>query len=190
MIHRVCQQCGQKYSSKPGRNKFFCSITCSNKGKGIERQKIVTRDNVMQWVTVDPATGCWNWNAGKNQFGYGMKAQNGKKQVAHRLVYSLLRGEPPKHLYGCHTCDNPSCCNPDHIFFGTCQDNMNDAKEKERLPQGMERSNSKLTDNRVREIRRLYAGGARLEDLASRYGVGRLTVYKAAVGETWKHVDR
>lgn len=169
---------------------MYCSKLCANRAKTTGRVVPVTKENLFStWVNVDHHTGCWNWKAGKNQYGYGMKRQDGKKWVAHRLVYSLLKGNPPDHLYACHTCDNPSCCNPDHIFFGTPQDNTTDAKQKGRVPKGSEHGNSKLTERDVSEIRRLYFSGIQPSVIATQYPVRPLHVTRIAKRRAWKHVD-
>lgn len=105
---------------------------------------------------VDGRTGCWVWQAALwNEDGYGTLGikENGKwKRVgAHRFSYEHYKGLIPKGLYVCHTCDNPSCVNPEHLFLGTQTDNMSDCKRKGRRPSfvGEKNPNSKLKSKDV-----------------------------------------
>ena len=84
--------------------------------------------------TVNPDNGCWEWNEGqaKHFFGYGVMRANGKNYLTHRLAYELRHGEIPAGMQVCHHCDNPRCCNPDHLFLGTGTDNQRDKKLKGR----------------------------------------------------------
>ncbi len=78
---------------------------------------------------------CWPWTAATNgEMGYGTLRRNGKKVPAHCISWELHHGKPfPEGMQGCHTCDNPPCVNPLHIFPGTQLDNIRDAAKKGRL---------------------------------------------------------
>ena len=78
---------------------------------------------------------CWQWDGAKTGHGYGVIGLGvGKKMImAHRLSYQLHLGEIPIDLLVCHTCDNPECCNPKHLFLGSYSDNMQDCKAKGRF---------------------------------------------------------
>lgn len=79
-------------------------------------------------MTKRTANGCFEWQGYRNAGGYGRYSQ----KLAHRLAYSFAKGDPG-NLTVCHTCDNPPCCNPDHLWLGTQQDNLRDAMVKGRL---------------------------------------------------------
>ena len=81
--------------------------------------------------TIDEETGCWNWDTSTG--GYGVFSTDKGSEIAHRWYWQYVNKRTlPKHLYVCHHCDNPSCVNPDHMFIGTAEDNMKDAKRKGR----------------------------------------------------------
>lgn len=88
------------------------------------------------WTKVDKAGAddCWPWTASKNGDGRGQFSFGGRRHMAPRIAWSLEHGEPfPEHLMACHSCDNPSCVNPRHIWPGTMRDNAIDAVRKGRV---------------------------------------------------------
>lgn len=84
----------------------------------------------MQWV--DASSGCWLWTGDKAKKGYGRLKIEGKRVYAHRAMWEEKVGAIPAGQLVCHTCDNPSCVRPDHLFLGTQFDNMGDASAKGR----------------------------------------------------------
>lgn len=90
------------------------------------------------WRKVDirEPTACWPWKSGLSDKGYGRLRILGHELIASRLALYLHTGEDPGELLACHTCDNPPCCNPAHLFKGTHADNTQDARQKGRFPTG------------------------------------------------------
>lgn len=84
--------------------------------------------------TVETATGCWIWQGfiHKPPRNYGETYCRGKKWRTHRLMYRLKHGPIPDGMLVMHTCDNPPCCNPDHLRLGTHLENMRECREKDR----------------------------------------------------------
>lgn len=131
--------------------------------------------------------GCWEW-VGSCVYGYGQLWHNGRLCRAHRYFYEQIYGPIPSGLHVCHKCDNPPCVNPDHLFLGTHSDNMADAAKKGFRPFGVgEQSHAaKLTEDDVREIRRLGVAGVRTGEIANSYPVGRAHISRIIKGQYWK----
>lgn len=85
------------------------------------------------WKHIVKGKHCWSWSGRVSGPGYGVVHITGTKRIgAHRLSWQIHRGEIPPGMFVCHRCDNPPCCNPDHLFLGTQTDNMRDASSKGR----------------------------------------------------------
>lgn len=134
--------------------------------------------------------GCHFWESGKSPLGYGNFYMRNTLYLAHRLAYELAYKVSPKDLCVCHSCDNPSCVNPKHLFLGTVKDNMLDKVRKGRSnpPTGTRQWKSKLDNKKVLKIRSLYLkANLSQEEIGKRYGIGQSNV-SYIINHTWKHV--
>jgi hypothetical protein len=158
---------------------------------------------------------CWEWQACSDIDGYGIFRLNNKNEKSHRFSFTLKYGEIINGLFVCHHCDNPSCVNPDHLFLGTHQDNVDDMVSKgrnltgdkhwaktnpEKLAKG-ERSASvkypglrkgenngcaKLSYEIADEIRNLYAtNNYFMRDFAEKHNVSISTINSILKNRTW-----
>lgn len=109
---------------------------------------------------------------------------------AHRLAYFLGHGADPMELQVCHACDFRRCCNPAHLFLGTCAENLRDCVEKGRMHPGSKNAAAKLTEAQVAEMRALLDSGEKQAAVARRFGVSTTAVWKIANGLKWKHVGQ
>jgi hypothetical protein len=90
------------------------------------------RERLLRRISIHPLTGCWEWQAGrKNKEGYGDFSIDGASKSAHRVSYKEFKGDPVGFVV-CHSCDNPPCINPDHLFLGSPKDNVADMMRKGR----------------------------------------------------------
>lgn len=89
-------------------------------------------DRFWSKVITKGAEECWPWIGGTTPFGHGVFRWNGKNQIASRLVWQMYVGIIPNGLCILHRCDNPRCCNPEHLFLGTKKHNTDDMINKGR----------------------------------------------------------
>lgn len=139
---------------------------------------------------------CWEWQRARNERhagrDYGIMWVNGKKWKTHVFSYVLHFG-PVNGLWVLHRCDNPPCCNPNHLFLGTCKDNVHDMISKGRAvrERGEDRYNARLTEDDIREIRRRCVRWDKLNSqtaLAKEFGVYHTMIHAIITGRRWKHV--
>lgn len=135
----------------------------------------------------DIADRCWNWTAAKNERGYGKYGADRAWVLAHRKAYELLCGPIPSGFEVCHSCDNPSCINPFHLFLGTHQENMEDMAAKGRHGKaiGEQQGSSKLTTANVIMIRTSPLPSTKLAVIL---GVSATRIQQIRKGKGWKHV--
>lgn len=133
-------------------------------------------------------SGCIQWTAAKNKFGYGKIAcGKGRWGLAHRVAWAAANGAIPEGMEVCHRCDNRACINPDHLFLGTHAENMRDCKNKGRAKAHRGESNprSKLTESDVLAIR---SSSLSSDDESIVYGVSSVLVRKIRQRKLWKHL--
>lgn len=109
--------CHCPYCLKPfikSSNEKFCCVKCHLMGN------------------IKKINGCWIWQGAKDSKGYGRITVNYRIFGAHRLSFELFKGSIEKNKNICHTCDNPSCIKPDHLWIGTQKENMQDKMKKGR----------------------------------------------------------
>jgi hypothetical protein len=135
---------------------------------------------------------CWEWLASKNVKRYGQfwYRHSGKyvSGTAHRFSWMIHYGKIPDDMLVCHHCDNPACVNPNHLFLGTNQDNMNDRNRKNRQAKlkGSANGFSILYEKQVIEIKNLLKqGDLSFPKIAKIYGVSRSTISAISTGQNW-----
>jgi len=194
----VCDHCGggfRVYTSqipKKPRTFVFCSREC--KAAHQVRGGFTTEDVDRFWSKVlrRGADDCWEWQAATHKSGYGKVWWPGHKYAiqAHRVAFFLAHGYFPKAMVR-HTCDNRPCCNPAHLVEGTQLDNMRDAAKRDRSAYGSRNGQAKLTEDDVREIRRVFVVGHPeygAAALSRKYGVTPEAIARAARGITWTRI--
>lgn len=131
--------------------------------------------------TESDQNGCLLWTAGRFKDGYGGFYIKGSMHRAHRVSWEISCGVIPDGLQVLHSCDNPLCVNPEHLFLGSPDDNMKDMSKKFRGGRGQ----AKLTETDVAAIR---SSREIAKELGRKYNVTESTICYVRRGDTWKGV--
>ncbi len=147
---------------------------------GLEKLIAKRRSQFYQMVSIGSETDCWPWIGCKFKPGpyimeYGKATIFGYGTTAHRGSFLFSYGCIPSLSCVCHSCDNPACVNPNHLWLGTQRDNMDDCSEKGRVVRnpnkGEDHYAAKLTNAIVLEIRDMRASGMTLNAIGIHFGI-------------------
>lgn len=163
-----CPHCGTLF--KRHTSQSYCWIECA------------LWDRVAKGLPDD----CWEWTGSKQAYGYGVFTYDNKKYASHRVALTFSVGA--SELQALHSCDNPACCNPDHLRWGTQQDNMDDLWSRGRKvsPNRTGHWKAQFTEQQVAEIKEKL-GKKRQIDIANEYGVKRSTIADISAGRSWRN---
>lgn len=141
---------------------------------------------ILNNINIDNKTGCWHFMGGRTNLGYGaITIGRGYYKGAHVISHELYKGKVFKGMFVLHSCDNPSCVNPEHLSIGTPADNTADAMAKDRHVYGERVGNHKLKEDEVRQIKRRLVSGDSYKNLGQEFGVTASAIYRIDHGLAW-----
>ena len=150
------------------------------------------------WHRLDKSAGpneCWPWPGVQNGHGYGRLTWHHESYAIHRVVYEMFNEPIPPGQNVCHSCDNPICSNPRHLWLGTLSDNMLDMYLKGRAKfyssrPGTQNLKAKLTEADVLAIRAAFASDnpPTKNGTAREYGVSRTLIQRVVARVCWTHI--
>ncbi len=155
-----------------------------------------TKNRFYDKVLLPNENGCMEWQASKRDFGYGAFSLHGGFPIkAHRYSYELFNGKIPKGMHVLHKCDNPPCVAPEHLYLGTDKENSSDRIKRNRhspppVRFGEKNNKSKLTDNDVINILKLFNSGVSAYKVSKIYNMDKSTIQDIKSGKNWKHISR
>lgn len=187
-----CLECGKVFGRRLGYSKeqwaksLYCSRGCS--GAASKVKNAVKRRTLREAFEAkfERGDGCWEWQGLIEGYGYGVLDHNRMRYRAHVLALEFDGRPVPKGMLACHHCDNRKCVRPSHLYVGTHKSNIADARSRLRFARGITNSPTKLTEEDVRQLRRL--SGVSYAEAGRMFGVSRPTATRAMKGITWRHI--
>lgn len=133
---------------------------------------------------------CWIWQ-GHLHHGYGRFSIKCKSYIASRAAYILFKGKIPDKLYVCHSCDNPACVNPEHLWLGTDKDNAQDSVIKGRnyYKKGENHPKAILKNEQVIIIKNKLKNKETITKISKEMNIAFETVKSIKKGKIWKHIQ-
>jgi len=168
-----CLVCG-----KPFETNRMADVHCSIKCRFLA---FVEKD------LVNP-NGCWIWKGGRDKDGYGIISIENKSRRAHRVSYEIFKNEVVPYVKNvCHTCDNPSCVNPDHLYVGEPYQNTQDMINKGRAR--FSGSLKTLNEDIIKRIFLLHSQGFTMSEIGRVFLISRDHVQQILERKIWAHVQ-
>lgn len=199
-----CNNCGIEFTRKYWAKKAIkCSVKCN--GNPDILKKIIHKPGFWKTATYEQKIerykqlfekkvirqdGCWDWNGYIVSTGYGRIGTSGQIIDAHRFSYILHKGEIPQNLWVLHRCSNAKCTNPEHLYLGTAKQNTQDMLRAGRniVPIGEKHPGSKLTLEKVKQIKELIKEGKSSIEIGLLFSVSKTTINDIKRNNTWKGV--
>lgn len=150
---------------------------------------------IIDRVDIDPDTNCWLWKQ-RCTHGYGVvgpghrlaKKYNNTK--LSRLSYNIFVGPIPEGQVVRHKCRSRQCCNPAHLELGTQYENVQDKKRDGTTVKGVDQVSSKLTEQDVKDLRKLFATGRYTKRyLGNLFEISPTVIRRIILGVMWSHIS-
>jgi hypothetical protein len=181
---KVCPICGSWFQTRHKETQT-CSRSCG-------RRLVYGPVDALFWAQVQRGSedDCWPWLGYQDAAGYGRTNKCGE-HFAHRVAWVLTQGQIPTGLKVLHTCDNPPCCNPAHLYLGTQLENMRDMVQRGRGGdhRGQRNGRARISESDVCRIRSEREMGQTQGQLAALFGVGQQAISRLLAGKSWGHVQ-
>jgi len=195
IIQLICAQCGVQFSVDAHhmrKDRKFCTKKCANEAKNIQDPLAFLLSKCEK-----QENGCWLFTGYKDPRGYGQICINGKRTTAHHMMWMVWnKKEVPEGHVVRHICiKSRGCINPDHLITGTPLDNVRDEIEQGTFNtgRGEERTTAKLTEEKVRKMRKLRPVNDPLPqytygELGNMFGVSAALAHHIVNRKQWVHV--
>lgn len=168
----ACATCDQAFHSY-GRMQIYCSELC----------------HITPKIDQRGADECWPWTGHLSHEYAAIERDGVRYQVTHLVLKNWKNETVEKGFFACHTCDNPPCCNPNHLWIGTSAENNADMGDKGRrrtvTRSGSGNPNARLSDDDLADILAQPKRYGLNKELAVKYGVHKAHICRLRLGYKW-----
>lgn len=186
-----CEFCGASFVRPGGTPYTYCSNACQTKSNAA-RNRRTTDEKFWSKVQRAGGDGCWVWTGATDANGKcsrGVFNTGNRVARAPRVSWELTYGPIRDGAWVLHSCDNALCVRPDHLHLGNAQDNSREMVERGRSARGERHSQSVLSEDTVREMRRRRAAGERMTDIARAFNIHYQTCVCAIKRINYRYVE-
>lgn len=156
----------------------------------LQIEYIITLDDIVRFQNLvakkKNEKGCLVWLGSYNERGYGKFGMNRKLYKAHRIAYYIHYKIDPKGLDVAHKCNNPSCCNYEHLYLATGKQNTQDAHNDGLCKDGENHPYAKLSDKEINLVKEEQRKGVSMQEIASKFGVSQPSISNICAGRRRK----
>lgn len=188
----ICKNCHTSFFSRNKKKlQKYCSVDCR---RNWHKSKAAFKEKILDAISIDDASKCWNWSKSISKYGYGKFGMNGKHWRAHRLSFEIFKGEIHQNKLVLHHCDNRKCVNPEHLYLGDHYQNAQDIKKRNRTylisepKRGGNNPCAKLNDDIVIKIRAEIKNGELGKNIAKNHNVSVATISMIKNNKIWNHI--
>lgn len=191
---KSCLECKQDFafykSIKPTKDAKFCNLPCRRKWNNNPENKIDQLRDLLDKYTIKNENACWGWKGPLYPNGYAQAVFMQRALNASRASWFIHHGLIKNNEWVLHKCDNPPCTNPDHLFLGTCKDNVQDMIRKGRkvVRKGSKVHFARINEEKAKEIKQLLKDKFTLKYISEKFGIHISAVSAIKNNRTWKHV--
>jgi len=179
----TCTECNAPHYAHGLCNRHYARQRRHGTVQATAPRGLALLDMLMARLPERPTDGCWEWGGTRDSAGYGRMKWQDKKQATHRLMFFAQHGRFPIETR--HSCDNPPCCNPEHLLDGDRESNVGDrvARNRSARRTGRLNPNARYSTEQVLTVRQLWQAGMTGDAIAHQTGVNRNTVYRIKAGQ-------
>jgi hypothetical protein len=179
---KVKERMREYHKNRGNKEEYFCDI-CSK--KCFKKNNITVCSDPCRLIKyIDKINGCWLWNRSLGKHGYGEVNISGNQMRAHIASYIVFKGEIPKGMLVCHSCDIKNCINPEHLWLGTAKDNSTDMFNKGRR---VKKLNQQDVINIRKEWDENYSHSLG-SYICAQYGITPSHLNSIVKRKIWKHI--
>ena len=163
---------------------------CKNKKCVNPEHHIISIDLMFSYINKNAENSCWEWTRCLSNKGYAVFNVKNKMILVHRFMYEKFKNKISNKMSVCHSCDNPKCVNPEHLFLGTHKENIIDCikKGRDKKARGERQRKCSISEKTAIEIKTKFKEGKTIKEIYHLFDCSYQTVWNICKNRSWKYL--